>query len=44
MTAKRVKHFGQYGAAELIDLIWLYCLVPITRNGLNGPAPPAEAE
>jgi 4-carboxymuconolactone decarboxylase len=39
-----VKQFGQHGAAELIYLIGLYCLVSITLNGFNVPVPPAEAE
>jgi 4-carboxymuconolactone decarboxylase len=39
-----VKQFGQHGAAELIYLVGLYCLVSITLNGFNVPVPPTEAE
>jgi 4-carboxymuconolactone decarboxylase len=34
-----VKQFGQHGAAELIYLVGLYCLVSITLNGFNVPVP-----
>lgn len=39
-----VKEFGQHGAAELIYLVGLYCLVSITLNGFNVPVPEAAAE
>ena len=39
-----VKQFGQHGAAELIYLVGLYCLVSITLNGFNVPVPQSEAE
>jgi 4-carboxymuconolactone decarboxylase len=39
-----VKEFGEHGAAELIYLVGLYCLVSITLNGFNVPVPPSEAE
>jgi len=38
------KQFGQHGAAELIYLVGLYCLVSITLNGFNVPVPDSEAE
>ena len=37
-----VKTFGQHGAAELIYLVGLYCLVSITLNGFNVPVPEKE--
>jgi 4-carboxymuconolactone decarboxylase len=36
--------FGQHGAAELIYLVGLYCLVSVTLNGFNVPVPDSEAE
>jgi alkylhydroperoxidase family enzyme len=39
-----VKAFGEHGAAELIYLVGLYCLVSVTLNGFNVPVPDAEAE
>ena len=39
-----VQVFGQHGAAELIYLVGLYCLVSITLNGFNVPVPDSEAE
>jgi 4-carboxymuconolactone decarboxylase len=39
-----VEAFGQHGAAELIYLVGLYCLVAITLNGFNVPVPESEAE
>jgi len=36
---KAVKHFGEYGAAELIYLIGLYCMVSVTLNGFDVPIP-----
>ena len=39
-----VKAFGQHGAAELIYLVGLYCLVSVTLNGFNVPVPESEAE
>jgi hypothetical protein len=39
-----VKRFGQHGAAELIYLVGLYCLVSVTLNGFNVPVPESEAE
>ena len=36
---KAVKHFGAYGAAELIYLIGLYCMVSMTLNGFDVPVP-----
>jgi hypothetical protein len=36
--------FGEYAAAELIYLVGLYCLVSVTLNGFDTPAPePATA-
>jgi 4-carboxymuconolactone decarboxylase len=37
-----VKTFGQHGAAELIYLVGLYCLVSVTLNGFNVPVPETE--
>ena len=34
-----VQTFGQHGAAELIYLVGLYCLVSITLNGFDVPVP-----
>ena len=39
-----VKTFGVHGAAELIYLVGLYCLVSVTLNGFNVPVPESEAE
>jgi 4-carboxymuconolactone decarboxylase len=39
-----VAAFGEHGAAELIYLIGLYCLVSVTLNGFNVPVPESEAE
>jgi alkylhydroperoxidase family enzyme len=39
-----VEEFGQHGAAELIYLVGLYCLVSVTLNGFNVPVPESEAE
>ncbi|MGO8920786.1 MAG: carboxymuconolactone decarboxylase family protein [Stellaceae bacterium] len=38
-----VQAFGQHGAAELIYLVGLYCLVSVTLNGFDVPVPEAEA-
>jgi len=38
-----VDSFGQDGAAELIYLVGLYCLVSVTLNGFNVPVPESEA-
>ena len=38
-----VQAFGQHGAAELIYLVGLYCLVSVTLNGFNVPVPESEA-
>jgi 4-carboxymuconolactone decarboxylase len=37
-----VKQFGVHGAAELIYLVGLYCLVSVTLNGFNVPVPDTE--
>ncbi|MDQ4148364.1 MAG: carboxymuconolactone decarboxylase family protein [Pseudomonadota bacterium] len=34
-----VEAFGQHGAAELIYLVGLYCLVSVTLNGFDVPVP-----
>jgi 4-carboxymuconolactone decarboxylase len=34
-----VQAFGQHGAAELIYLVGLYCLVSVTLNGFDVPVP-----
>jgi hypothetical protein len=34
-----VKAFGEEGAAELIYLVGLYCLVSVTLNGFDVPVP-----
>jgi hypothetical protein len=39
-----VQAFGVHGAAELIYLVGLYCLVSVTLNGFNVPVPESEAE
>jgi alkylhydroperoxidase family enzyme len=39
-----VTQFGEHGAAELIYLVGLYCLVSVTLNGFNVPVPDSEAE
>jgi alkylhydroperoxidase family enzyme len=39
-----VKTFGEHGAAELIYLVGLYCLVSVTLNGFNVPVPTSEAD
>lgn len=36
---KAVGRFGEEGAAELIYLVGLYCMVSITLNGLDVPVP-----
>jgi len=36
-----VTAFGQHGAAELIYLVGLYCLVSVTLNGFDVPVPEA---
>jgi 4-carboxymuconolactone decarboxylase len=36
-----VEAFGQHGAAELIYLVGLYCLVSVTLNGFDVPVPDA---
>jgi 4-carboxymuconolactone decarboxylase len=38
-----VQAFGEHGAAELIYLVGLYCLVSVTLNGFNVPVPESEA-
>jgi len=37
-----VKEFGQHGAAELIYLVGLYCMVSVTLNGFDVPVPETE--
>ncbi len=39
---KAVKNFTQKGAAELIYLVGLYCMVSITLNGFDVPVPDEE--
>jgi len=39
-----VSHFGEAGAAELIYLVGLYCMVSTTLNGFNVPVPPQADE
>ena len=34
-----VQAFGEYGAAELIYLVGVYCLVSVTLNGFDVPVP-----
>lgn len=36
---KAVEHFGEEGAAELIYLVGLYCMVCTTLNGFDVPVP-----
>jgi 4-carboxymuconolactone decarboxylase len=36
---KAIEHFGAYGAAELIYLVGLYCMVSTTLNGFDVPVP-----
>jgi 4-carboxymuconolactone decarboxylase len=36
---KAVEHFGEEGAAELIYLVGLYCMVSVTLNGFDVPVP-----
>ncbi|HZB93624.1 MAG TPA: 4-carboxymuconolactone decarboxylase, partial [Stellaceae bacterium] len=36
-----VSAFGPHGAAELIYLVGLYCLVSVTLNGFDVPVPEA---
>ena len=38
-----VQTFSQHGAAELIYLVGLYCLVSVTLNGFDVPVPAASA-
>ncbi|MDY8110998.1 carboxymuconolactone decarboxylase family protein [Fulvimarina sp. 2208YS6-2-32] len=38
-----VRTFGKDGAAELIYLVGLYCMVSMTLNGFNVPVPEEEA-
>ena len=38
-----VNAFGQHGAAELIYLVSLYCLVSVTLNGFDVPVPESDA-
>jgi 4-carboxymuconolactone decarboxylase len=38
-----VSAFGESGAAELIYLVGLYCLVSVTLNGFDVPVPEPEA-
>ncbi|MBL6456160.1 4-carboxymuconolactone decarboxylase [Belnapia sp. T6] len=37
-----VKEFGAHGAAELIYLVGLYCMVSVTLNGFDVPIPEEE--
>jgi alkylhydroperoxidase family enzyme len=39
-----VEVFGEHGAAELIYLVGLYCLVSVTLNGFNVPVPEPDAQ
>lgn len=39
-----VQSFGGHGAAELIYLVGLYCLVSVTLNGFDVPVPEPEAK
>jgi 4-carboxymuconolactone decarboxylase len=39
-----VEAFTEHGAAELIYLVGLYCLVSVTLNGFNVPVPESEAD
>jgi len=36
---KAIEHFGEGGAAELIYLVGLYCMVSVTLNGFDVPVP-----
>lgn len=36
---RAIEHFGQDGAAELIYLVGLYCMVSVTLNGFDVPVP-----
>jgi hypothetical protein len=38
-----IQAFGQRGAAELIYLVGLYCLVSVTLNGFDVPIPEPSA-
>ena len=38
-----VTFFGEGGAAELISLVGLYCMVSVTLNGYDVPVPEVEA-
>jgi 4-carboxymuconolactone decarboxylase len=38
-----VQAFGEHGAAELIYLVGLYCLVSVTLNGFDIPVPEPDA-
>jgi hypothetical protein len=38
-----VQAFGEHGAAELIYLVGLYCLVSVTLNGFDVPVPEPDA-
>ena len=38
-----VQAFGEHGAAELIYLVGLYCLVSVTLNGFDVPVPEPSA-
>ncbi len=40
---KAAERFGQAGAAELIYLVGLYCLVSVTLNGFDVPVPDTAA-
>jgi alkylhydroperoxidase family enzyme len=40
---KAVERFGQDGAAELIYLVGLYCMVSVTLNGFDVPVPEPAA-
>lgn len=37
-----VQEFGERGAAELIYLVGLYCMVSVTLNGFDAPVPEEE--
>lgn len=39
---RAVAAFGEVGAAELINLVGLYCMVSVTLNGFDVPAPEEE--
>jgi 4-carboxymuconolactone decarboxylase len=38
-----IQEFGQHGAAELIYLVGLYCLVSVTLNAFDVPVPESDA-